>query len=135
MRKIVGVFVLLLVMAALVYTIGCELEAWTLTFYRPTGIIPEVGVYQFSQQGCFEVRENSSGERYVVFAADCWNYQTIELHDGSFAYAWGEIGGTHCPTDSFGISGRFESPTKAAGMIKYAQSCQVVRTASFSATK
>jgi hypothetical protein len=46
------------------------------------------------------------------------------VNQGAFSYFFGQIGGTHCPIDSFCFSGQFTSEKTAQGMICEAFACQ-----------
>lgn len=92
---------------------------------------PAVGTYTFSSRGCFCVSE---GGQSILFASDCFRYDTIRVINGRFMNEWGEIGwcgSHHCPTDGYGISGVFVSPTRAEGVIKYANGCSILSDFNF----
>ncbi len=101
--------------------------------YPPTGLTPEVGTYSFSQDGSFAV-DYVDGELHVLFTTS-QAYYTVELNDGAFLGQWGEIGGTHCPTDAFIIRGHFTSPTSAEGEVNYGYACQYGECQYFTAEK
>jgi len=121
---------------------GCDSDSsinddgWDLTTYAEANVIPNIGVYEFSATGCFEVTDDpDSGGRIVFYASDCFNYRRMEIVNGTFYGTWGDIDGTHCPEDSFGISGHFKTPQSAAGTIKYAANCTIYESLEFAATQ
>ncbi len=100
-------------------------DGWDVSAPPAAGVLPQVGEYSFSQRGCFSVEHDpQTEENYVRFASDCHRFDRIPIHDGRFGRTWGQIGGTHCPTDSYKIAGVFETPTRARGRIQYARACQ-----------
>jgi len=52
---------------------------------------------------------------------------------GTFRIEWGEIGGTHCPTDGFCMTGHFVSPTQAVGEVYNSFACKVTGSFEFTA--
>jgi hypothetical protein len=108
--------------------------SWDLPKPSETGIDPLPGSYSFSQKGCFKViQDTASSKKFVVFASDCFRSDQIEINRGAFRNTWGQIDGTHCPTDAYGISGSFVTPTRAEGTIKYGFDCEVTSEAAFTA--
>lgn len=135
LRKPLSASVLLVVVVS--FMLGCgehekEKGKWNMPIPIITGVDPSVGNYSFSSQGCFRVIVES-GKKYVVFAPECWRSEKIAVLEGVFYYEWGAIGGTHCPTDGFAISGQFDSPKIASGTIKYASDCRIYKTENFKA--
>ena len=111
-------------------------DGWELAEYEDTDVIANVGIYEFSATGCFEVTDDpDSGERMLFYAADCFNYRRMEITDGTFYGTWGDIEGSHCPDDSFGISGHFNTPLSAVGTVRYAMECAVYEEVEFTATQ
>lgn len=108
---------------------GCP-PGWDLPEPERTGIEPLPGDYTFNQRGCFSVRADD-GRKVVVFGADCFRFDEIKIEEGGFRHEHGEIDGTHCPTDSYGISGTFKTETRAEGVIKYAFDCEITEEARF----
>jgi hypothetical protein len=112
-----------------------ETDGWKLAEYEDTDVIPNTGIYEFSATGCFEVIDDpDSSNRLLFYASDCFNYRRMEIINGTFYGTWGDIDGTHCPEDSFGISGHFNTPHSAVGTIKYAVECEVFESLEFTAT-
>jgi hypothetical protein len=105
---------------------GCGgLAGWDVSAPPGTGVSPEAGEYSFTQQGCFSVvQEPQTGDKHVRFSSDCYRFDRIPIRNGRFERAWGQIGGTHCPSDSYKIAGVFETPTRARGEIQYAYACR-----------
>jgi hypothetical protein len=115
----------------LVFVSGCIiLDPWMMPVPNKTGINPTTGEYSFSKDGCFEVVKEGC-EKYVRFASDCSRFDEIPVENGAFIYRWGQIGGTHCPTDGYAISGSFVTKDRAEGTIKYAQGCVITSEAKF----
>lgn len=137
LRKILSIVILLVVAG---FVVGCgggedgeDREGkWDMPTPVITGVDPLVGTYSFSPRGCFEVIAES-GKKYVIFASECWKSDKITVSEGTFYNEWGAIGGTHCPTDGYAISGSFNSATTAVGTIKYASDCKILSTESFEA--
>lgn len=97
--------------------------SWDLPSAEETGIVPRIGSFSFDESGSFDVVQ---GERITLrFSRDGFRFDSIDVVDGAFRHTHGEIGGTHCPTDSYGISGAFVAPSRAEGTIIYARACQV----------
>ncbi|MFA6382618.1 MAG: hypothetical protein WCX08_05110 [Candidatus Buchananbacteria bacterium] len=89
-----------------------------------TGIVPEIGNYSFSQDGNFAVwQDGEAGQIYLRFSSDGYRWDNIPVIAGTFYRQWGEIGGTHCPSDAYILSGHFTSPTHAEGHIQYGYNC------------
>jgi hypothetical protein len=109
-------------------------EAWQLPQMSPTGIVPEDGEYSFSQKGSFRVMSHSTGS-FIQFSVEQRLFGAIPVIDGAFMNCFGQIGGTYCPSDSYGISGHFVTPTRAEGIIKYASDCQITTESPFVAEK
>ena len=105
---------------------GCGgVGGWNVSAPHGTGVSPEPGDYSFNQCGCFSVVQDSqTGGKYVRFASDCYRFDLIPVRNGRFQRTWGQIGGTHCPSDSFKLAGVFETPTRARGEIQYALACR-----------
>ena len=115
---------------------SAEHDGWELAQYSETDVIPNVGIYEFSATGCFEVRQDPEMDQRILFyASDCFNYRRMEIVNGTFYGTWGDIDGTHCPEDSFGISGHFNTPQSAAGIIKYATDCAIYESLEFTAAQ
>ena len=113
-----------------------QADGWDLAQYEDTDMVPNTGVYEFSATGCFEVVDDpESGDRILFYASDCFNYRRMEVLNGTFYGTWGDIDDTHCPTDSFGISGQFITPHSAVGVIKYASDCHIFESLEFTATQ
>ena len=101
---------------------------------RAIPVVPEPGCYEFDQEGVFGVRsEFADIARYISFSRDGYRYDSIRVLDGSFAKVWGDIGGTHCPTDGYVLSGRFENPSRATGLIIYTSDCEIESIRTFTA--
>jgi len=103
-----------------------------------TGIIPEIGKYNFSARGYFSVASSNS----ISFSQDGYAYYGIPIKNGSFSYRNGALlsgarsdNSNLYPTDGFKISGSFSTPTSASGSIEYSRVGQVYESTSFSATK
>ena len=109
-------------------------EAWQLPQMSPTGIVPEDGEYSFSQKGSFRVMSHSTGS-FIQFSVEQRILGAIPVIDGAFMNCFGQIEGTFCPSDSYGISGHFVTPTRAEGIIKYASDCQITAEVPFVAEK
>jgi hypothetical protein len=128
-----GACLLLLLALASCYVVTEERDekgSWDLPEANETGVTPSPGVYSFSEEGLFEVAEDD-GAYVLRFSVDGYRWDEIEIENGGFRYAWGEINGTDCPTDSYAISGGFVEPTRAEGVIKYASGCDLKKKASF----
>jgi hypothetical protein len=95
---------------------------------------PMLGSYLFSTTGYFNVVD-SGGARYVRFSVDGLRYDTIPIINGRFSYQWGQINGTHCPTDGYILSGRFIHGWRAEGTISYMTNCRITRRGTFVAKK
>jgi len=127
MRMTVSHLVLVLGCAVFITSCGCNGDGWDVSAPPGTGVSPETGSYTFSQRGSFSVVQDlQTGDKFVRFASDSYRFDLIPVRDGRFERAWGQIGGTHCPTDSYRIAGVFETPTCARGQIQYAADCQVL---------
>lgn len=115
---------------------GCqdEKEGYGIDRVGGSGIVPSDGAYTFSARGVFSVEESTSG-KVLKFGAGGGRLDAIPIENGAFYYEWGQIGGTHCPTDGYAISGRFVSATQAEGNIAYAFACKVTDRVSFTAIK
>ena len=110
--------------------------SWGLERMAATGVDPQLGLYSFSATGCLEViAESDSGRKIVRFSPDCFRHDSIAIEAGAFFNEHGSINGTNCPTDSYAITGAFTSPTRAEGIIKYAQNCSVNQTTIFVAIR
>jgi len=125
--------VLILAVAAYIFALGAcggtqpgDHGDWNLPDYTQTGITPELGEYIiYDENGdyhiSFEVAVDREGQRYVYI----YGRYTAPIVDGSFKLKWGQIGFTHCPNDSVGLSGHFLSPTEVEGVIKKAFACDI----------
>src|SRR3989338_3090840 len=109
-------------------------DPWGMPIPRMTGITPVVGQYAFDQQGNFSVIQKTNGQLYVRFSSDRYRYDEIKIVNGAFQWWHGSIGGTHCPTDSYAITGSSVTATQAEGTIKYAYDCQIIGSYHFVAT-
>lgn len=99
---------------------------WNMPSPRQTNIVPKMGTYTFNRQGCFQlIEDNIGGPKFLVFSRDCYRKDKIFINNGSFSHEWGEINGTHCPTDAYAISGAFVTPTRAEGVIKSGYDCKL----------
>ncbi|MGB5986453.1 MAG: hypothetical protein WBG37_14200 [Desulfobacterales bacterium] len=115
---------------------SAERDGWELAQYDDTDVIPNVGNYEFSATGCFEVRQDPElDQRILFYASDCFNYRRMEIVNGTFYGIWGDIDGTQCPEDSFGISGHFNTPRTAVGTVKYARDCAIFESLEFTANQ
>ncbi len=129
-------------LTSLIFALSCLLgcgggdPSWDLSRNAATNIEPDIGVYSFNETGCFEVaQESGSAKKILRFSADCFRYDSISIESGAFYKEHGSIGGTNCPTDSYAISGAFQTQTRAEGTIKYARDCSFTRAAAFVADK
>lgn len=107
---------------------SCMSEGWGVPSPTRTGIVPEEGHFGLAGGDpedalSFQVISDGS-EQYVSYSSDGYNYLTIPIENGGFYYEWGEIGGTHCPTDAFCVSGWFTSPTEAQGYKRFGSACR-----------
>lgn len=118
---------------------GCESgddTGYGLRGYTSTGVTPEAGSFSFNQEGSFSVVDDpATGLRSVRFSRDGFRYDHIPVQNGTFFLEHGEIGGTHCPTDGYAISGHFVTSTVAEGQIAYATDCRVTARVEFAAQK
>lgn len=134
-----GSVLLISVVSVAVGLLGCEdwnpIDPWNLGPYPPSYIDPELGRYEISTHDCFSVIEDGTGGKCVLFSTDCYRFDGISIVNGAFEHTWGQIGGTHCPTDGYKIVGYFETPTLAKGIIKYAYDCRSGSTSRFTATR
>ena len=95
-------------------------------YSTPTFVDPKEGFYFFSGDAClFEVAKEN-GIKFLRFSRDCRRGDRIVILNGAFSYQWGQIAGTHCPTDGYILNGHFASETRAEGYIYYCVSCQIV---------
>ncbi|MDZ4859130.1 MAG: hypothetical protein SGI88_09095 [Candidatus Hydrogenedentes bacterium] len=88
----------------------------------PTFINPQDGPYSFDQLGQFTVDVSKNGE-VIIFSVDGFRFDEIPVVNGAFFNQWGDLNGTHCPTDAYILSGHFVSPTRAKGDIRYGSGC------------
>ena len=108
---------------------------WNLPDYEQTGVTPQLGDFPiYDEDGnyhaSFEVVVDREGQQYVRV----YGRYTAPIEDGSFKLKWGDIGFTHCPTDSVGLSGHFLSPTEVEGVIKKAFACNIQSIVFFQTT-
>ena len=100
--------ILLALSAAVVTLWGCHYISemdYDLSEFPATNITPEKGAYSFDQEGSFSVVEDSAtGLLSVRFSRDGYRYDVIPVENGAFFHQHGQIGGTECPTDGYGIS-------------------------------
>ena len=130
----------LAVMASMVYMLtGCtpnDDNGYGLSSYSSTGVIPEVGSYSFTLEGEFSVVDDSTtGLRSVRFSQDGFRFDLITVQNGVFFHEHGEVNGTDCPTDGYGISGHFVTTTRAEGRVVYATDCRVTSRQDFAAQR
>ena len=88
--------------------------------------------------GGFTVTIDANGVYSFTHSIDGWAVYTVSVTDGFFSFEHGAgfdgFGGTHCPTDGFGIRGSFISPTEARGVYGTMFRCQVNGPGHFIAT-
>lgn len=86
----------------------------------------------------FTVTVDANGVYSFLHSIDGWARYTVSVTDGFFNFEHGAgfngLGGTHCPTDGFGIRGSFISPTEARGVYGTMVRCQVNGPGHFIAT-
>jgi len=97
--------------------------------FPPTNIDPEIGFYYPTDDSQVSVyfqvfQDDDSGNLYIWFSRDGYRYDAIKVVDGAFHRQWGEVGGTHCPTDAYTLSGHFISPTLVEGRYREGYNCQ-----------
>ena len=132
-------------LAVLIAINGCVAisgPSWNMDEFPSTDITPTTGVYDFVldsnassnySQAAFMVAEKD-GKAILRFASDGYRFDDIVIANGSFYNTWGELGGRHCPTDSYGLSGHFVSTTEAKGQMKFAYDGKVRKALTFKAT-
>ena len=101
---------------------SCTLsEGWGVPGPKKTGAVPSTGWFS-GDDVSFSVAMKD-GKNYVTYSRDNYNHLTFPVKNSGFYYQWGEISGTHCPTDAFCISGWFTSADTAEGFIRYGSGC------------
>jgi hypothetical protein len=122
--------------AALGSCSDAKTPGWDLARSVPTGIVPEMGTYRFSEGEHFEIVDGG-GLLNIRFSMDGYRWDTFYIYGGAFYNEWGGIYTRHCPTDGYAISGHFLTPTYAEGEIDYMDSfhCNVGSRHLFTATK
>lgn len=132
--------------ALVVFLNGCPtIPSWHLDRSSPNDIVPTYGEYKFTTDQDisdpahlafrFNVLKDSATQKPVLeFSSDSFRFDRISISRGAFYREWGEIGGTHVPTDSYALSGHFTAPDKAEGVVKLAYDGQIVAEANFEAT-
>jgi hypothetical protein len=86
----------------------------------------------------FTVTIDANGAYSFLHSIDGWARYTVSVTNGFFKFEHGAgfdgFGGTHCPTDGFGVRGSFISPTEARGVYGTMVRCQVNGPGHFIAT-
>lgn len=118
---------LIVVLAVICTIVGCTITfdepGWDVPKQEATGVVPALGTF-YGDAAIIRVT-SVDGSLYAWFSRNggySWHSGIVE--NGRFYIEWGEIGGTHCPTDAFCISGHFTTPTTAEGCYRRGSSCQ-----------
>jgi hypothetical protein len=126
---LIGVAVLALAIMA-----GCTgFPGWNMPAPHRTGVDPQLGKYTGNGFTClFSVVAGSTpGEKVIHFSRDHSRYDDIPIRNGGFEFEWGEIGGTHCPTDAYAISGWFVAPDRAVVNLKWGDACRITGSGNY----
>jgi len=101
-------------------------EGWLCQAYPGTGIVPQEGIWK-GEAGYKRINFTVTGSRWMLLQNPHTGYldHNIQFANGSFSFYFGQIGGTHCPIDSFCISGSFTSETEASGVLHLAYACNI----------
>lgn len=143
MKRWILLAFLVVVAGSLILMVGCggQDDGWDLSESSPTDIVPDCTNYTFVTNQAindshhirfvFYVEKDSQDKPVVVFSTDGQRWDRIAIDRGTFYYTWGDINGTNCPTDSYGISGHFTKKGKAEGFIKLTYDSCIVAKATF----
>jgi len=97
---------------------------WDVPHYEKTGVEPQIGSYVSPDLPTAVHVVDRGGGLYVRFSRDGYTSHMCPIVDGAFYGEWGQINGTHCPTDAFCISGHFTSSTSASGSYRTGAACR-----------
>jgi len=122
---------------------GTSKKTTTSSEEKGTGVLPEVGTYDFSVPGRrFVVSGNETNGFKVTFYPEDYSGYTMKVSNGKFSFQHGIVEGNDksntsalYPTDGFRLSGKFIDPKTATGTYLDVYDGRIEKSYSFTAIR